>query len=353
MQKSSRQLFLFRNQNISALLFLILIIVIGIGIHTQLWDYDTQAAPEDIYFTWLDGKRILLGENPYERILSGNIRQNSKYATYFPLFYLLSSLSQLLGWREYTDWIDLWRHVFLAFNIGITGLVFYFFYQYRLLSLAIFAALFWLFNRWTLHVTEISHIDFMPIFFLVSSLMTFRKNQFTSLLLLSFSLALKQLAMILIPVYLIWICQSSETEKVKKIGIALILIFSVPLITSIPFIFLSLEGFIKSIFFSATRNPEGHFGIPSIDELIGYRISSFVGIKAKLPMLFLMGLIYLNVFRQRIGMYTSILVLMLVFINFNSVLFRQYLCWLMPFIPLCLSDYIKDQQPIIKAKEFT
>jgi hypothetical protein len=338
-----------KNQKILAIVCLIIIIAIGSAIHMKLWHYDTKG--EDIYYVWLEGKRILSGENPYARILSGNIRQNNKYATYFPLFYLLSSFTQLMGWREYPDWIYLWRNIFLFFNLGIAGLLFYTFYQSKRFIFAIFSVLFWLFNRWTLHVTAIAHIEFVPIFFLILSLMIFRKHKYASLILFSISLALKQIAVFLVPLYLIWVWQSAENEKAKKSLLALLVLFSIPLLTSLPFILLNVEGFIKSILFSATRSPEGHVNAPSLDARITNSVPAFVGIKAKIPMLFLMSLIYISAVQWKIGMYTSTLITMFIFIDFNSVLFLQYMCWIVPLLPLVICDFLQNNQQRRQANE--
>ncbi len=50
------------------------------------------------------------------------------------------------------------------------------------------------------------------------------------------------------------------------------------------------------------------------------------------------ALIYLSTLRRQLGIYTSSLLTMSVFIDFNSVLFLQYMCWAVPFIPLCVCD---------------
>ena len=74
-------------RKIIAVLCISLIVIVGIFVNVKLlniWEYDTGG--EDIYYTWLEGKRLLAGENPYARVLAGNMRENDKYATYFPLF---------------------------------------------------------------------------------------------------------------------------------------------------------------------------------------------------------------------------------------------------------------------------
>ena len=351
MQKILSILDIIKNRKLLTLVVFTIIIAAAVVVHTRLWSYDTQAETEDIYYIWIEGKRLLLGENPYARILSGNMRENSKYATYFPLFYLFSYLTQLLGWKEYSNWIDLWRHIFLLFNLGIAALIFYTFYQNRLFIFAIFSSSFWLFNRWTLYVTMIAHIEFIPIFFLITSLILFRRNKYTSLILFSLSLALKQIAVFLLPLYLIWVWQSVESKKTKETLISFGVILSIPFLTSLPFIFWNQEGLIKSILFSATRNPGGHFNAPSLDALIMNAVPNFVGIKAKLPMLFLMALIYLSVIQRKLGMYTSSLITMFIFIDFNSVLFGQYFCWTIPLLSLAICDFVNPNQHTLRTEE--
>ena len=143
------------------------------------------------------------------------------------------------------------------------------------------------------------------------------------------------MALFMIPIYLIWIWQSLENRSLKQfIGLSLVMI-SIPLIVSAPFLIWNANGFIKSVLISATRNAESHFGIPSIDVLIGLS-----GIPAKLPMLIMMLVIYLLVWKRKINEFAAALFVMAVFVDFNSVLFRQYMTWVVPFIPLAASHWI-------------
>lgn len=77
------------------------------------------------------GKRILSGENPYARVLAGDMRENDKYATYFPLLYLLSAAAQWAGLRDYDSWIFFWRQVFFLFTLAVGFLIFHVLYQRR------------------------------------------------------------------------------------------------------------------------------------------------------------------------------------------------------------------------------
>lgn len=139
---------------------LILLVGIALYAHTRLWGADTEG--RDIYYSWVEGSRILQGEDPYTRILTGDMLENDKYATYFPLFYALSAGSQALGLRDYASWLAAWRIVFLVSQVAI-GLVIWLIYaQYRQWLAGLLAAMLWWFNSWSLIVTYIAHLDTIP-----------------------------------------------------------------------------------------------------------------------------------------------------------------------------------------------
>jgi len=291
----------------------------------------------DVYHYWLEGNRILSGQNPYARILSGDMRDNNKYATHFPLFYLLSALAQKAGLADYGTWVYFWRIVFPFFNLGIAFLLFIVFYRRKWLIFSIFAPLFWLFNRWTIDLIRITQIDFIPIFFLLLSVVIFRTRKWPSFLFFSISLAIKGLAIFLAPLYLIWFWHSMDKRSLKKLSLAAFAISSVPLLTSLPFIFWNAEGFLKAILFNVTRDAMLHFRIFSIDYII--HLSGFC---ARLPMLGLMALVYIGAIQKKVGLYMGALLLISIFICFSTVLFRQYMCWVIPFVPLSVLDTLPN-----------
>src|SRR5262245_46803293 len=78
--------------------------LLAVRVNLRFWSLDTVGS--DTYYSWIEGRRILRGQNPYERILHGNMEENQKYSTYFPLFYELSALVQTAGIRQYYPWIS-------------------------------------------------------------------------------------------------------------------------------------------------------------------------------------------------------------------------------------------------------
>jgi hypothetical protein len=316
----------------AVLLCLPLLLMACVLVSIPLWKGD--AVGTDIYYNWIDGRRILSGENPYARVLAGNMLDNKKYTTYFPVFIVLSWLTQVLGLREFPQWVAFWRVIFLVFNLGIAAAIFYLLYRRQHYGAALFGALFWIFNRWVLYVVTIAHLDFIAIFLLIASLGLFQKHRRWALLLLSLSLGVKQIAVFVVPLYLIWTWQTTERNRSREVLLAAVVIASVPIVTSLPFIAWNAEGFAKSIIFSITRVFDASYAEPSVDVLLGWR-----GFPARLPMLGLMVLLYSIAWRRKIGMYTSVLFVMATFIAFSTVLFRQYLSWVVPFIPLVVCDF--------------
>lgn len=306
----------------------------GFFIHYSFWLTPAEELQgHDMYYIWLEGKRILAGENPYARVLAGNLRENDKYATYFPIAYLLSALVQKLGFLEYRDWLYFWRPTSFAFHVGIIGLTLRYFQQRGLWLLGTAAATMLLLSRWSIYIIRVHHLEFAAIFFLVLSLVLLNKRTRLALLLFSFSLGIKQIAIFVLPLYLICLWKKQNSPKDLLLGSFIIL--SVPLATSLPFILWNAEGFFKSVLFSATRLGSSHIsGAPSIDVILSQDYPWLVGLKAKLLMLFLMGLAYLSFLKEKIGMFTAAAITMMAFLYFNSVLFLQYFIW-----PLCLVPF--------------
>lgn len=301
----------------------------------RFWSLDTVGS--DTYYSWVEGRRILNGRNPYERILHGNMEENQKYATYFPLFYETSAAVQLAGYRKYHEWISFFRYIFLASNVAVGLALFGLTFSRRTWALALLAVLFWYFNRWTLMASRVVALDFIPILLMVVSLGIFKRYRKTSLLLFSFSLAFKQLGIFLVPLYLIW--EYEESRSFRKTIAAGLWIASMPLLSSIPFLYWNAEGFMKSIAFPATRHAATHFGADSIDVIANVR-----GLAARLPILAVLFGVYFVALQRAIGRYAAAMLVMAIFIGFNPVLFTQYLAWLMPLLPLAAAEWMDRTQ---------
>ncbi|MBU1660306.1 MAG: hypothetical protein KKD28_02395, partial [Chloroflexi bacterium] len=298
----------------TAIALLFVILLTGLCFHANLWDtlpedwdinkmfnqdnkFDLEQ--QDIYQVFTEGDRLQHGQNPYSRALDQDtdLQWNQQNATYLPIFYILTWLTQEAGLEDYLQYLSFWRVIFLIFNLAIAYLLFYIpYHRHNTLLLGCFAALLWLFNRWTVNMTMIYHIDFIAIFFLLWSLVLWPKYKTPSFLAFGLSLGVKQMAIFMIPIYLIWAWQSNEKRSIRQFIIDALIIGSIPLIVSTPFLIWNAKGFLASILISATRNAESHFGVPSIDILMGLS-----GIPAKLPMVGMMTLTFILVWKQKIN----------------------------------------------------
>ena len=309
----------------------LLTVYAAVRVNLRFWSIDTVGY--DTYYSWVEGRRILRGQNPYERILHGSMEENNKYATYFPLFYEASALVQRLGLRQYHEWIGFWRYIFLLCNLAVGLLLGAILHSRKTWALALLGMAFWYFNRWTLNTSESAALDFIPILLMVLSLTLFSRHRRTSLLLYSFSLAIKQIAIFLVPLYLIW--EFQQTRSIRKTILAGLWIASIPLLVSIPFLVWNAEGFFKSIAFSGTRAALNHFGAASVDDILNLE-----GLIARLPLLIMLCAAYLAAWHKTTGRYGSAMMVMAIFIAFNSVLFEHYPVWLMPLLPLAVSEWV-------------
>jgi len=344
---------IYIKKNGFALLTLIVILGAGFTIHSQLRlqndlkaysqddVIDKEIEEQDIYLVYKEGRNLSQGENPYARAAeTEEIRWNSELPTYLPIIYYGSWLTHEMGFTKIFPWLGVWRRVFLFFNLATAYLLFNTsHHRYKATVLGIFAALFWLFNRWTLHVTTIYHFNFIPIFFLVLSLSLLPKRKIVAYLFFGLSLGLKHNAIFLTPIFLIWAWQESKEKPIQSVLIAGLTIASVPLLASLPFIILNPEGFFKSLLISLTRFPETQLGVLSLDAFMGW-----IGLPAKIPMLVMLFITYWMAWRGKLKPFTAGLLVMLVFVNFHSILFRHYMAWVIPLLPLTVAETLMEHR---------
>ncbi len=339
-----------RRRLIPAALLLLLLILAGL-LDAAIPHPDL--ADQDIYYSYIEGRRLLHDNNPYGRILHSDMLNNDKYATYFPVFYELSFLSEKLGLVSFEPWFAFWSLVFIAFELAIAVVLFWALMRRGLPWVGLFAAGFWLFNRWTLQVLQIGHLDFLPIFFLLLSLELFPSKKWLALFLFSLSLGLKQIAIFLTPLYLIWVWQASEGRRLRDVLIGAGVIASVPLVSSIPFLAWDARAFVLSVLFSTTRSAFDTSQFPAA-------VGAFAGGNAlisRIAMLALMLMLFVFAWRMRGVRYTFAFLVMLVFVCFNPVLFVQYIAWLMPLALLLFCDlrdrisnpHLQNKIPLARA----
>jgi len=297
---------------------------------------------QDIYYIWREGGRIAQGENPYAAILAGDdTLENRKYPTHLPLFYLAVAATHRLGLTDYARWLYAWRVVLRVFYAGIAVLLFVACRRVGRPVLAVFAVLLWCFNRWTLYVIGVSQIDFVPLFCLLLSLLLLDRAPRAAWLLLGASLATKHLAAPVVPLYLVWAgAGASRAARGGAVLRAAAWIAAIPVAVSLPFLAWHPEAFVRALLFSVARAADSHVSARSADALLG-----LVGIPARLPMAILMALVYVAAARRQVGRYLAVLLVLTVFVDFNAVLFLQYMAWVVPFLVLPACDQPQAPRP--------
>ena len=318
---------------IASWLALLAIIFFAIQVNRQV--PKPNPGKQDVYYSFLEGQRINDGVNPYVRILNGDMRANNKYATYFPLFYEMSFISQKLGLAEFPRWIIYWGLAFQLFEYATAILLYGVLASQKMEWGGVFAASFWLFNRWSLKMVETINLDFIPIFFMLAALLLSSRHKKLGLILLSFSLAFKQIGIFIAPLFVIWVWLSAPDlrSKIRQSLAAIGIIVSIPLLSSLPFLVWNANGLVRSILFSATRLAENHFSANSLDVIMGWD-----GLLARVPMLLMILAVYLMVWKELCQKYAAALLIFAIFITFNSVLYQGYMTWFVSLFPLLIVE---------------
>src|SRR5262249_50890500 len=212
-----------------------------------------------------------------------------------------------LGVVEFHDWLRLWRPLVLVSHLGIGILLLVGCWRSGHSVLGIFAVLFWSLNRWTLYVVQVAHVGFPALLFLFASRLIFGTSRRPSLILFGLSLALKQIAIFVTPLYLIWAWRDTRQsgERVWATAGTAAWIALVPTLISLPFLIWNSEAFVRSILFSATRDPDSHVPAMSIDAKLG-----FGGPVGRLPMLLVVSLAFVGTARGELGRYLSVLLIL-------------------------------------------
>lgn len=296
--------------------------------------YSAKAEGEDIYHYWRRGGQVVNGVNPYACVIDDSCVDH-KIPIHLPLFYWLSAASLKVGFASFEAWIALWRPTLLALYVATGFALFITLARRNQLWLAFFALFFWLFNRWSLYVIRVGHVDFMALFFLVLSVVLVRKYWRSSLLLLGVSLAIKQVAVFIVPLYLIIAWSRNAPYRWRAVTVSMMLICVIPFAVSLPFLLDQPKAMVTAVLFSVTRDSEANLGAPSIDSILQIK-----GVVSMAFMAMVMLFVYMSTWRHRLSLASASLLILISFLAFNSVTFNQYFLWAMPFVPLAISDQL-------------
>ena len=275
------------------------------------------------------GQQIASGTNPYSCVLEKGACIG--YPAHTPGMYLLASGFVLFGVHDLDSWAAAWRPVAIMswLAVGIVLLVHFIRRGQVALAVAVFG--FWLFNRWSLDVLRIAHTDFLGVFFLLTAILLAEKRPKTAALVLGVSLAIKQIAILIVPLFLIVLWRSSA-HKLSKIAVLFGLILLVPMLTLAPFLLDNAPATMTGLLNPVERNAQQVHGFAgSFAQSLDITNTSKIFL-----LLYLVGIVYIAAYQRTISLAGGTLMIFIIMISFTHVLYNQYIVWMLPFITLAL-----------------
>lgn len=300
----------------------------------------------DINFEYFQAKQIGSGENPYERIESGNLLWNDKYATLFPLYYYFLHFIDNLSENNFDIFLQNFRHIVYTAEIISALAVYLIFRAKEKRYLGFVAGTFLLFNRWSISNVGSAKQDFIAIAFMLFAFYLFqtfeKKKLYWAYLLFGISIGIKHIGIFISPVFLLPLLDRKFSVKER---LFLVILFLIPTIgVGLPIILDKPTAFFYSMLFSFTRIPSitnGDFGYSNLLVLydVGVKNNSIMFyLLPRLPLVIFSLLNFFALVFKKISIFGFSLASLFIFTAFNPVLFDQYFTWIVPFIFLATLD---------------
>ena len=309
----------------------IALIVATILVH-HLWGLRgaERLTNKDIFYVWEEGKKIADGINPYARIIGKSLRDNNKYPTYLPLSYYFVTALDYLGVKSFINFIGVWRPLNVACHLGIGILTFSIYNQQRKPISGIIACSILLLGRWSAYIINVQHLEFAAILPILLAAQQLNRRPNFSALVFGLSLSIKHIGIILLPSFLLGLKAGSSSENsrlnkkliLKYAAIALI----IPLVISLPFLWNQPSGFLLNILFSTTRDFGDH------GNATGTRMILTGVDGTRMIMIILIITNWFAQAKEKINFWFSSTITLLIFVQFNAVIFAQYYIWLTAFL---------------------
>ncbi len=308
------------------------------------YDADFYYMKEDIYYEYIAAKQLQNKENPYNRILEGNMVENDKYATQLPLYFYSLAYLRKVSLDDFSGFIENFRNILFWFHLA-GGVAIYAFFRARFQRLlGVSAAAFYVFNVWSLNSFIYLKQDMIAIALLLVSynLFTSKRYRWISYILFGLSLGIKHIGVFVFPLFLTPIVFKEDSPRIFLRNMFLFVLTI--LIPTLPLFIDNPQSFINSMLFSLTREPfssEILFGYSEL--LVNYNSAFDTGTLAqqmlpRLPLLIATLLCFLLLVLKKIPRATFMFLSVLVFAIFNPVIFPQYITWVIPLGLLALSD---------------
>lgn len=322
--------------------YVILVFSLSYAMYSRVAAKEVLDRRTDIRAQYDDARLLTEGINPYSRITNPDLPQD-RFTFYFPGFLLTTASAIYLGADTYERWLSGWRLASLLIHLSIGALLFTLIFKRGSLLLAIIGSAFWFFSRWPLALYRSGQIDGPAILLLLLSICLWKKRRDLSCLLFGLSLAVKQMAIFLFPLYLFWTWQerSSENRTPTALVRTTLLCAVIPALLCLPFFIWNPGDFIATTLFPLTRaatEPEAFHAFLGLE-----------GIKRKLPFLALLILVYIQVVSNRLTRYQQACLVLLVLISFTNTYFSRHFNWLLPFLILIATDARKSRTELEPA----
>jgi hypothetical protein len=301
----------------------------------------------DVHRGFHRGLDIWAGVNSYESFNTENMLTQEKVPGFFPLYFYVMSLFVWISDFSFMQFLDNLR-IFTFIFYSIIGLLIYLNLRRFGYFIAIFGMIFFMFNRWTVfNVISLKQESYTLLLLLISTLIL-EKNKYLAFLLFGIATGIKHLTILIFPLFIFVLYQdylkNKATLELKKIllkyFICFILFVSPILIPSISYLQTTPDKFLNAILFNITREPESeavsNFVVGLDKTLTLYNqdnLSNFLLILPRLPLLFVLILVNILLFRGYIDKWVYASLSYFTFICFNPVLFSQYMVWFFVFFP--------------------
>jgi len=289
---------------------------------------------------WVVAKDMRDGVNPYEKTLGGNLLENNKYATQFPLYYYFISLVSLPSGTRFDPFVANYRVIMQIFEYVAFIFLYLIFKQRNQKVFGILAASFFIFNRWTVLSISTLKQDMVAMTFLLAALYFFDKKIRSSYLLYGLSLGIKHLGIFVLPIFIMPIIYKKRTPKAFFIDISLLL---APIVLpAIYFLFDNFKAFYYSMLFSFTRKPASSCGASPTGyekllvnyDTLGTGFAMFYLMLPRLPLAVFTLYNTVLFFVKKVKPATYLLLAYVIFAALNPVYFDQYITWIIPFAML-------------------
>ena len=299
--------------------------------------YDEDPTRHDIARYHHRGSQIVAGVNPY----ACSTDQSDScvgYPSHLPGMSWLAAGLGASGASELDTWMAIWRPLLLLAWLAVGGVLAGLLVRQGRPAVAVVALGMWLFNRWSLYVLRVAHTDFVGVLFLLLAVLSATRWPLVAAVLLGVSLTVKQLAVLLVPLFVLSVWRQHKYSW-PKLALLVGLVLLVPLVASAPFLLDNPSATLQGWLNAATRPAQTQYqSAPSLDLLL-----DITDVTKSAVLLLLVALVYLASWRQTITLPQACLLILFIQLGFTHVLLHQYVVWLVPFIPLVLWDASSGQ----------